>query len=65
MHGMDMSMPGMAGMEMPSLPDSASVSPDMALHVTVREAGTYKLWLQFRGGATLYVAPFVLTAGPS
>lgn len=57
MSGMDM-----PGMEMPALPDSAAVSPDMTLHVTVREAGTYKLWLQFSGGGNLYVAPFVLTA---
>ncbi|HVN69338.1 MAG TPA: hypothetical protein VMU38_06805 [Candidatus Binatia bacterium] len=50
-------------MAMPSpLPDSATSSPDMLLHVALREPGTYKLWLQFRGGSTLYVAPFVLTA---
>jgi len=58
-------MPGMgdmSGMDMPALPDSAHSSPDMSLHVTVRESGTYKLWLQFRGGSTLYVAPFVITA---
>ncbi len=62
MPGMGASMPGMSGMEMAALPDSATTSPDMALHVTVRETGTYKLWLQFRGGSTLYVAVFVLRA---
>jgi hypothetical protein len=55
-------MPGMPGMDMPALSDSDRSSPDMSLHVTVREAGTYKLWLEFRGGPALYVAPFVVTA---
>ncbi len=62
MPGMDAAMPGMSGMEMPALPDSATTSPDMALHVSVHEAGAYKLWLQFRGGSSLYVAAFVLSA---
>jgi len=43
-------------------PDSASSPPDMVLHVSVKEPGTYKLWLQFRGGNQLYIAPFVLVA---
>jgi hypothetical protein len=34
----------------------------MVLHVSVKEPGTYKLWLQFRGGSQLYIAPFVLVA---
>jgi hypothetical protein len=37
-------------------------SPNMMLHVSVREPGTYKLWLQFRGGDQLYIAPFIMTA---
>lgn len=41
---------------------SAHVAPDMMLHAEVHEPGTYKLWLQFRGGSQLYVAPFVLHA---
>ncbi len=45
-----------------SLPPSAISSPNMLLHVALREPGTYKLWLQFRGGSNLYVAPFVLSA---
>ncbi|MGC1335303.1 MAG: hypothetical protein WA812_07975 [Candidatus Cybelea sp.] len=49
-------------MGMKPLPDSASSSPNMRLHVALREPGTYKLWLQFRGGNGLYVATFVLTA---
>jgi hypothetical protein len=43
------------------LPSSATSSPNMALHVSLREPGIYKLWLQFKGGDQLYVAPFVVT----
>lgn len=54
---MDMSKP------MPELPDSASSSGEMMLHVSIKEAGSYKLWLQFRGNnQQLYVAEFTLTA---
>lgn len=54
---MDMSKP------MPELPDSASVSSDMMLHIALREVGTYKLWLQFRGANDkLYVAEFTILA---
>jgi hypothetical protein len=42
--------------------DKAIVSPNMLLHVTVSEPGTYKLWFQFHAGASLHVASFVLTA---
>jgi hypothetical protein len=45
-----------------AMPDSASSPPNMMLHVSVKEPGTYKMWLQFRGGDQLYIAPFVLTA---
>ncbi len=48
---------------MPAMRPNAAVSPEMALHVDVPNAGAYKLWLQFRGGGTLHVAPFVVTAG--
>lgn len=54
---MDMSKP------MPELPDDATSSGEMMLHVAIREAGTYKLWLQFRGaGNQLYVAEFTMLA---
>jgi hypothetical protein len=53
-------MPGMSGMDMTPLPDAATSSPSMQLHLMLREPGTYKLWLQFRGGSNLYVAPFVM-----
>ena len=42
--------------------DTTVVPPDMLVRLTVREAGTYKLWFQFRGGSSLHVASFVLTA---
>ena len=42
--------------------DEAVVSPNMLLHVTVSEPGTYKLWFQFHGGPSLHLASFVLTA---
>lgn len=54
---MDMSKP------MPELPDSAHVSSDMMLHIALWEAGTYKLWLQFRGaGDKIYIAEFTILA---
>ncbi len=46
----------------PGLPNKAVASSEMMLHVGLQEPGTYKLWLQFRGGGRLYIAPFVLTA---
>jgi hypothetical protein len=55
MNSADMAMP-------PALPSSMISPPNMLLHIALREPGTYKLWLQFRGGSNLYVAPFILTA---
>jgi len=52
----------MPGMMKPPLAPAQTSSPDMMLHENVPEAGTFKIWLQFRGGNRLYVAPFVLTA---
>jgi hypothetical protein len=58
-----MSMPAMDMSKMTmDMPDTASSPSDMVLHVSVKEPGTYKLWLQFRGGSQLYIAPFVLVA---
>jgi hypothetical protein len=34
----------------------------MALHVALAEPGTYELWLQFRAGNKLFIAPFTLSA---
>jgi hypothetical protein len=57
------SMKGMHGMSAAEMHDDDSASaPNMTLHVNVKEAGTYKLWLQFAGGKDLHVASFVLTA---
>ncbi|HEY1653496.1 MAG TPA: hypothetical protein VGF86_00105 [Candidatus Tumulicola sp.] len=53
---------GTADSDMRALPSSEISSPNMLLRVAVHEPGTYKLWLQFRGGSALYVASFVLTA---
>ncbi len=39
--------PAGGSMEMAALPDTATTSPDMVLHPMLRQAGTYKLWLQF------------------
>ena len=50
----------MDGMDMESGP--AQAGPRLTLHANVREAGTYKLWFEFRGGGRLYVAPFVVVA---
>jgi hypothetical protein len=44
------------------LPDDASVSGDMMLHIALHEAGTYQLWLQFRGANKLYIAEFTVLA---
>jgi hypothetical protein len=53
---MDMSV------EPPPLPENGPSPADMMLHLALREAGTYKLWLQFRGEGQLYVAEFTITA---
>jgi len=47
-----------SGIAMPPM----HASPTMLLHVGVGEPGPYELWLQFRAGGRLYVAPFVVTA---
>ena len=44
------------------LPDDASVSGDMMLHIALHEAGTYQLWLQFSGANKLYIAEFTVLA---
>jgi hypothetical protein len=55
-----MNMPGMAPTAMTALPDNAKVPGSMTLHVSPVPAGTYKLWLQFRGSDGLQTAAFVL-----
>ncbi len=58
---MDLDAGAMTHAKSPVNPDTALIGPDSMLHVTLREPGEYKLWLQFRGGDALYVAPFVVT----
>jgi hypothetical protein len=54
---MDMSKP------MVDMPDNAPSSGEMMLMVSIKEAGTYKLWLQFRGANNqLYIAEFTMVA---
>ena len=54
---MDMSKP------VQEMPDSTSSSGEMMLHVAIKEIGSYKLWLQFRGNnQKLYGAEFTLSA---
>ncbi len=62
-----MTMSGGSQMDMDM--GSASTSPSAAqvpsrMHVTLLlpKRGSYKLWFQFMGGATLYAAPFVVVA---
>jgi len=55
-------MAGMRGMNMSheDLAPGEKVSGRMYLMVPALKPGLYKLWLQFRGGTELYVAPFTL-----
>jgi hypothetical protein len=60
-------MHGMAGMEStPGTPEpvlgAGPLPSTLTLHIQAPSSGTYKLWLQFRGGDGLHVAPFVLQA---
>ncbi|PZR57414.1 MAG: hypothetical protein DLM50_05405 [Candidatus Meridianibacter frigidus] len=51
----------MRGMMTETLPANITVGPTLRLNTKVRK-GVYKLWLQFRGGSTVYVAPFTIVA---
>jgi hypothetical protein len=42
------------------LPDSAPVPATLTVHLKLPRPGLYKIWIQFKGGATLYAAPFVV-----
>ncbi|HYK54371.1 MAG TPA: hypothetical protein VEV38_12680 [Candidatus Eremiobacteraceae bacterium] len=41
---------------------SATVPATMDVHVNLQRPGLYKVWVQFRGGSQVYVAPLVVTA---
>lgn len=60
-NGMNMNM-NMSNMNPPPMPENGPNSPDMMLHVSVKQPGMYKMWLQFRGADKLYVAEFAMTA---
>jgi hypothetical protein len=63
-HAHPMAIGEMMDMNMnpPPMPENGPSPSEMMLHLALREAGTYKLWLQFRGGTQLYVAEFTITA---
>ena len=44
------------------LPADTIVPATMSIHVNLPRRGSYKVWIQFKGGPNLYVAPFVVTA---
>ena len=46
----------------PPMPEAGPSPAEMMLHLALHEPGSYKLWLQFRGGTQLYVAEFTITA---
>ena len=56
--GMKMSGEMSAMKVAPAIADTARVPADYQLHVGAQVPGRYRLWLQFRGGKALYVAPF-------
>ncbi|HEY5258546.1 MAG TPA: hypothetical protein VIJ12_09240 [Candidatus Baltobacteraceae bacterium] len=49
-------------MSMPPLPPGARVPSRFAFQVLAPRGQDYDFWLQFRGGTTLYTAPFLVTA---
>jgi cytochrome oxidase Cu insertion factor (SCO1/SenC/PrrC family) len=52
---------GMGGSSQPvPLAENATVPATMTVHVRLRAPGLYKVWIQFRGGAALFAAPFVI-----
>ena len=55
-------MMGDMSKEAPPMPENGPSPSTMMLHIALREGGSYKLWLQFRGGDKLYVAAFTITA---
>ncbi len=51
--------PMVRGASMASM-GSPMTGPHLMMHVPALPVGTYKLWFQFHGGTSLYVAPFTL-----
>ncbi len=61
-HPMAMGQQMNMSVEPPPMPEAGPSPSEMMLHLALHEAGTYKLWLQFRGGTQLYVAAFTISA---
>jgi cytochrome oxidase Cu insertion factor (SCO1/SenC/PrrC family) len=63
-HPMAMQAMGIAGADPMGtpLPDNAAVPATMTVHLNFPRPGRYALWVQFRGGQSLYAAPFVVQA---
>lgn len=51
-------MPAMSGMAMSD--ENAEAGPRMTMHLPSLPVGSYKMWLQFRGGGAIYTAPLTL-----
>ena len=59
---MNMGMNGsMAMADPPPMPENGPSPNALQLHLALRQPGTYKMWLQFRGGSQLCIAEFTLT----
>jgi hypothetical protein len=59
---MNMSMNGnMAMQDPPPMPEAGPSPNALQLHLALRQPGTYRMWLQFRGGTQLCVAEFTIT----
>ena len=46
----------------PPMPEGGPSPAELMLHLALKEPGSYKLWLQFRGGGQVYVAEFTVNA---
>ena len=63
---MNMSMDGNMAMgpgmkDPPPMPENGPSPSALQLHLALRQPGTYKMWLQFRGGSQLCIAEFTIT----
>ena len=60
---MNMSMNGNMTMmkDPPPMPENGPSPNALQLHLALRQPGTYRMWLQFRGGNQLQIAQFTIT----
>ena len=63
---MNMSMNGNMAMgpgmkDPPPMPENGPSPSALQLHLALRQPGTYRMWLQFRGGSQLCIAEFTIT----